>query len=276
MTTEPASTPRAPIAVAWRILVVMLPLAVGLPIAAAVLPAVTDPSEPTTLALRIVAGVVISILTLTVIGLLVHRLDRQRWSDVGLARPGTGWRLAMGGAVIWTVPAAATFAVLGLLGMPLSATAAWPDLIRTVALLLVAVLLTEAIPEEAVFRGYITTTLTKLTRGWTVIIVQTVLFTLFAGLVRQNWNPMDLSLFVAMGIGLGYLRMTTGSVWLTIGFHAAFQTGSQLVLTHDAVAFAGGTGAAMLALGVVPFAVAAVVVSNGIPRFIDPRPRRSG
>ncbi|MDN6794411.1 MAG: hypothetical protein L0L69_05035 [Propionibacterium sp.] len=68
-----------------------------------------------------------------------------------------------------------------------------------------------------------------------------------------------------MGIGFGYLRMVTESVWMPIGFHAAFQTGAQLVLAQDALDFSGSTGAAMLALGVVPFATAAVLVST--PRF---------
>src|SRR5690606_35896970 len=120
------------------------------------------------------------------------------------------------------------------------------DLARTVLLVLLAVLLTEAIPEEAVFRGYITTALGTVARGWWVITIQALLFTLFAGALRQNWNPLDLSLFLAMGIGFGYLRMITGSVWMPIGIHTAFQTGAQLVLTHDAVDFAGDTGAAML------------------------------
>ncbi|MCT7294269.1 hypothetical protein NVV99_25615, partial [Rhodococcus sp. PAE-6] len=56
--------------------------------------------------------------------------------------------------------------------------------------------------------------------------------------------------------------------------NTAFQTGAQLVLTHDAIEFSGGTGAAMLALGAIPFAAAAILVSaNGIPRFIDTRAR---
>jgi membrane protease YdiL (CAAX protease family) len=137
---------------------------------------------------------------------------------------------------------------------------------QTVLLLLVAVLLAEALPEEAVFRGYATTVLSTVLRGWWIISVQALLFALFAGLLRGNWNPVDLSLFVTMGIGFGYLRMVTGSVWMPIGFHTAFQTGAQLVLTHDVVHFAGGAGAAMLALGMVPFTVAAIQVSvAGIP-----------
>ncbi|GGH45907.1 hypothetical protein GCM10010921_21610 [Microbacterium album] len=249
----------------------MLPLGLGLTLATTLLPAAQDLSDPATLAIRILAGLVISALTIAVVALLVRYVDRKRLRDAGLTNIRTGWRLAIWGAVVWTVPAALTFGVLALVGAPLTVTVPLPDLAGTVVLLLLAVLLAEAIPEEALFRGYITTVLGALTRGWGVIIVQAVLFTLFAGLLRQNWNPVDLSLFLAMGVGFGYLRMITGSVWMPIGFHAAFQTGSQLILSHDAVDFAGDTGAAMLALGVIPFTVAAILVSStGIPRIVNP------
>ncbi|WP_188756301.1 CPBP family intramembrane glutamic endopeptidase [Microbacterium album] len=271
MTHATAARSRRIGSAAWRIALAVLPLGLGLTLATTLLPAAQDLSDPATLAIRILAGLVISALTIAVVALLVRYVDRKRLRDAGLTNIRTGWRLAIWGAVVWTVPAALTFGVLALVGAPLTVTVPLPDLAGTVVLLLLAVLLAEAIPEEALFRGYITTVLGALTRGWGVIIVQAVLFTLFAGLLRQNWNPVDLSLFLAMGVGFGYLRMITGSVWMPIGFHAAFQTGSQLILSHDAVDFAGDTGAAMLALGVIPFTVAAILVSStGIPRIVNP------
>lgn len=271
MTTTPRPRLRRLGSAAWRIALAILPLAAGLLLTMILLPASDQPSDPATLSLRIAAGVAISAATLAVIALLVRLADRRRMSDAGLTNVRTGWRLAVWGAIVWTLPAAASFGVLALIGTPLSVTVSGPELARTVLLLLLAVLLAEAIPEEAVFRGYVTTVLGELTRGWGIIIIQALLFTVFAALLRQNTNPADLSLFFSMGIGFGYLRMITGSVWMPIGFHVAFQTGAQLVLTHDAVDFAGGTGAAMLALGVIPFSVAAILVSStGIPRVVHP------
>jgi len=252
----------------------MLPLGAGLAIMVGVQSGQRDPSDPATLGTRIAAGVVISALTIAVIALLLRR-ERRGLADAGLTGIRSGWRLALWGALVWAVPAALAFAVLAALGAPLSISSDAADVVLTVVLLVLAVLLLEALPEELVFRGYVTTALGDLTRGWATIVVQAVLFTLFAGVLRQNWNATDLSLFLAMGIGFGYIRMVTGSIWMSIGFHLAFQTGSQLVLAHDAVAFSGDTGAAMIALGVVPFTVAAVVVSStGIPRFVQ-RPHRS-
>lgn len=276
MSTTPALLPHRLTSAAWRIALAMLPLGAGLAITMALLPTAQDPSHPVTLTIRILTGLVLSALVLAVIALLIGYVDRKRMGDAGLTGIRAGWRLALWGAVIWVVPACATFGVLALLGTPLIVTVPAAELALTVLLLFLAVLFAEALPEEAVFRGYVATTLSTVTRGWWTITIQAVLFMLFAGLLRQNWNPLDLSLFLAMGIGFGYLRMITGSVWMPVGFHAAFQTGAQLVLTHEAVDFGGDTGAAMLALGVVPFTVASIVVSAiGVAPFKGPAGRAS-
>ncbi len=271
MTTKPRPRSRRLASAAWRIALAILPLGVGLVLATVLLPASDDPSGPAALSLRIAAGTAISAATLSVIALVVRLADRQRMSAAGLTSMRTGWRLMVWGGIVWTVPAAVTFGVLALLGTPLTVTVAGPELARTVILLLLAVLVTEALPEEVAFRGYATTVLRTLTRGWGVIVTQALLFTLFAALLRHNTNPADLSLFLAMGIGFGYLRMITGSVWMPIGFHAAFQTGAQLVLTHDALTVGAGTTAAMLALGAIPFSFATILVgSAGVPRIVHP------
>ncbi|MBL3682394.1 CPBP family intramembrane glutamic endopeptidase [Leucobacter aridicollis] len=255
-------------AAAWRVAVAVGSLWVGLVILTAVVPPHSDPSDAGTLAIRIGAGVALSALTLLVIALLARYADGLRLNDVGLTSLRSGWRLAVWGALLWVVPAAASFGALALFGRPLRATVSAGELVQTVGLVLVAVLLAEAIPEEAIFRGYVTTALGAVTRGWGTIAVQAVLFVLFAGMIRQSWDPTDLSLFLAMGVGFGYLRMITGSFWASIGFHAAFQTGSQLVLSHSVIEFFGGVGLAMLALGMIPFTVAAIVVSSaGVPRW---------
>ena len=261
-------------AAAGRIAVAILPLSAALILITRLVPAPQDHSDPQSLVMRIAAGVAFSALTLGLIALLTRAADHEPMSAAGLTPIRSGWRLSLWGAVLWTVPAAAAFALLALLGAPVSATVPAPELLQIVLLLLLAVLLGEALPEEAVFRGYLTKALGMVASGWWAIIIQAVMFTVFAGIMRQNWNITDLSLFLTMGIGFGYLRMLTGSVWLSIGFHTAFQTSSQLVLSHDAVSFAGDTGTAMLALGVVPFTLAGILVSTTrLPRFLSGRER---
>lgn len=271
MKTSAAPAFRRVVSAIWRIAAALLPLGVGLA-AAALVPGEGDPSAPAALALRVASGIAVSVFTFLVLALLVRRADRMRMRDAGIGQGRSAWRLALWGAIVWTVPAAAAFGVLTLLGAPLTVSVPVSELAGTVLLLLLAVLFAEALPEEAVFRGYVTTALGSVARGWWVVVIQALIFTVFGGLLRQDWNPTDLSLFFSMAIGFGYLRMITGSVWMSVGFHTAFQAGSQLVLAHDVLDFAGSTGTAMVALGVIPFTAAAILVSTtGIPRFVSPR-----
>lgn len=257
--------------ISGRIVVAALPLGIGVTLLAALIPHDAAPSAPGTLLARGAGGAAIALLTFAVIAIL-RRGDRMTTAEAGLGGRG-GIRLALWGALLWLAPAAVAFGVLAGLGAPLTVTAPPEDVVRTVLLLTPAVLLLEALPEEAAFRGYIGGLIGREIPRWWAIVVQALLFTLFAAGLRGGASPVDLSLFLTMGIGLGYLRMITGSIWVGVGFHTAFQTGSQLVLSHDVVAFAGGEVAAMLALGAVPFTVAGVAVSVvGIPRFVRRTP----
>ncbi|MBD8044913.1 CPBP family intramembrane metalloprotease [Arthrobacter sp. Sa2BUA2] len=242
---------------------VLLPAA-GLGIALAVLYRLTSGTDPValpTLVLRIASGAVVSACVLGwIIGLAHRRGAGTPGRADGVVPFLDGVRaFAMGGAV-WLVPAAAAFGMLALFGFPLTVVATPAELAATVLLLFAAVLLSEAVPEEIVFRGYMMRVLGERLRGLWANVVQAALFAAFALVLRGWTGTADLLLFLGMGLGLGYVRTVSGSVWTTVGFHTAFQTGAQLVLTHDAVDFSGADGLSMLALGVVPFAAGIILV----------------
>lgn len=211
--------------------------------------------------LRILGGAGLSALALGLIALLSRRVEHRRLAEVGLGGLPASTRAFAIGAAAWVLPAAAAFGVLAVLGAPIAVATPPMGFWATLALLVPAVLLSEALPEEVVFRGYVTRVLGERLHGWRVIFAQAALFTLTAVLLRSGASLVDLSLFAAMGIGLGYLRMITGSVWTAIGFHTAFQTASQLLLTHGGMGSDGPPVAAMLALGAVPFAVGTIIVA---------------
>ncbi|TDQ54436.1 CPBP family intramembrane glutamic endopeptidase [Actinorugispora endophytica] len=224
-------------------------------------------TEVRTLVLRAVGGAAVSVAAVAVIVVLARFAHRRPLRHFGLTPPRDAWRALLSGALAWLVPASTAFAVLALFGAPLTATAPGPEFAGTAFLLLLAVLLSEAVPEEIVFRGYVTGALGERLPDWWTILAQSALFTGFALLLRGYSGLADLTMFAAMGIGLGYLRLATGSVWTTVGFHTAFQTGSQLVLTHGVLDFAGPPPLALLALGTAPFAVGAVLVSMLAPAY---------
>ena len=224
-----------------------------------------DPTGHDTIATRIVAGLVVSVIVVGLILLLARVVERRPLSDLGLTTPLRDLRAFLLGIAVWTVPAALTFGLLALFGSPLRLIAPAKEFWLVLGLLFLAVLLSEAIPEELVFRGYISAVLAERLSPWWVIGVQTVLFAATAIALRGSFSPLDASLFVAMGFVLGYVRLVSESVWTSIGIHVAFQTASQLILTHGVVGFDGAQVFVLLALGAVPFTVAAILVPS-LPR----------
>lgn len=210
---------------------------------------------------RILCGLAISGLVIAVLVALV-RCSGQRSLRVAGFTTAAGDLRAFGlGIVAWFVPATATFLLLALLDNPLQIAAPTAEFWLVLVLLFFAVLLSEAIPEELAFRGYVSAVLAERLSSWWVIGVQTALFVATAVLLRGGANALDVSLFAAMGFVLGYVRLVTGSVWTAVGIHVAFQTASQLVFTHSVIKFDGSPELAMIALGSVPFTVVAILAS---------------
>lgn len=202
---------------------------------------------------EILAGLGVAGATTGVV-VLLHRRARAGSPGLGVAVSGAG-RQFVAGVLAWSLPAAAGFTLLAALGAPLRPAVPSPELAAAVALKIVLVLLLEAWPEELVFRGHATAVLAERLRGWSVILGQTLLFAAFATAVRGWTGTEDLGLFLAMGLGLGYLRAVTGGIWAGAGFHLAFQTVAQLVLSGEVLAVEASRPAVLLVLGAVPFAV---------------------
>jgi membrane protease YdiL (CAAX protease family) len=225
-----------------------------------------DPSDAQTLVFRILGGIVLSAIVVAVLALLTTRVDR-RPLGVTRASAAAATRSAAIGGLAWAAPAILAFSAASLMGASLGFPRELADTVSVMLLVFLAVLVSEAIPEELVFRGYIFTVLHERLGDWATILVQTALFTGVALLLRGYTGIVDLSLFIGMGIALGYLRLVTGSVWTSVGFHTAFQTGSQLVLSHEVVAFSGSQQLAMLAVGLVPFALGVAAIGALAPKY---------
>lgn len=261
--TSPA--PRASRPPIWaflaRIALAIAVFVVGALVALALLPD-GSPDEVSTLLNRIVGGAGISMAVIATVVVLTRRVDRRPLREIGMTPPADAARAFASGAAVWVLVAIPSFALFALSGAPIEITAPGGEFWVTLALLLAAVLLAEAVPEELVFRGYVTRVLGERLRGWWIIVAQAALFTLTAVLLHGAVPAVvDLSLYVALGIGLGYLRMITGSVWTAVGFHTAFQTGSQLLLTHSVIDFGGTSLQFILATGAIPFGVGITLIS---------------
>lgn len=233
-----------------------------------------DPQTTSTLLTRILAGFAISALVVAVVLRLTRPPATEESVDAGFGAPRPGLASFAIGFASWTLPAVVTFLLLALVGHQLEMSPGTASLVGRIALLTLAVLLGEAIPEELVFRGYITGVLNRHLSPWPVIAIQTGLFTLMAVSLRGFTGIADLSLFITMGIIFGYFRLLTGSVWTSVGFHTAFQTGAQLLFTHDALEFTGPSDLEPLAIGTIPF-IAGFLIITRLAQTRETSPPRS-
>lgn len=104
------------------------------------------------------------------------------------------------------------------------------DLVLQAAFLLVLVLALEAIPEELIMRDLIQRSLTTLAGRWLAVLGQALLFVAWGWLIGAAETPDRIALFFAFSLVQGLIRMWTGTVAATIGFHAAFQLIAQMLL----------------------------------------------
>ncbi|MDQ0174672.1 CPBP family intramembrane glutamic endopeptidase [Bacillus chungangensis] len=101
----------------------------------------------------------------------------------------------------------------------------------------------EALPEELAFRGMLYDVLRHRFSTWLAVLFQTLLFVCFpianvlmaviVGLTIESVSLGYIILLLCFGICLQLLRLWTGSLWTTIGFHLAFLEINRFVLSNE-------------------------------------------
>lgn len=201
---------------------------------------------------------------IVIVGLAL-RLEGARWASVGLARPLRGLGQ---GAAWWLVPAALGLTIAAFAGWGQVTLIAGPgDAVPKFIALAALVFLSEALPEELIFRGYLQSRLTGLVGAWGGLLIQAALFTGFAVLIGAAADPMQIGFIAAFGVALGVLRAATGTLWAPIGFHLAFMTVQQ---AHGAgwglIGLTLPEMTRMLVLAQVPFGVVIALLFGRVGR----------
>jgi membrane protease YdiL (CAAX protease family) len=93
--------------------------------------------------------------------------------------------------------------------------------ILTYGLLWLAAFALVGISEEITFRGYLQSTLTRGLGFWPASILTSLLFGA-AHVPNHGESPLGLTLVVAAGLVFCILLRASGSLWMGIGFHAAW------------------------------------------------------
>lgn len=97
---------------------------------------------------------------------------------------------------------------------------------------MVIAFLYEAFPEEIILRGYVYSVLRERMGRFLSVLLQTILFVLFPialtglqslfGMDTSPITPAYIILIFTFGIALMLVRLLTGNLWASIGFHLAY------------------------------------------------------
>ena len=176
-----------------------------------------------------VRAVLVCALVVPVVVLARRSLDRRPWEGLRLTSLRVGWRPLVFGMAFWLVAAGAGLATMLALGWASISFGAPSGSLLLLALYLpVLVFLYEALPEELIFRGYFYRNLADRYARWVAVLAQAVLFTLWGAAIGAAGSVDRVILFFTFSVVLGVLRVITGNLWTSIGFHVVFQWVTQL------------------------------------------------
>jgi len=171
-------------------------------------------------------------------------VDRRTWPSLGFTRdPAWGWDILVG----LGLGATPLLLILGIGWASGWLSVGWSD--RTplamagqsaAAILLFAL---AACGEELVFRGYLQANFSEGMSFVPSLLLASALFGLFHGL-NPNANWLALLNIALAGLSMGYGKFVTGSLWLPIAYHWAWNTvqGPLLGLPVSGLGFAGLLG----------------------------------
>lgn len=220
-----------------------------------------------TLGGHVMSAILATVIAVPMVIVARRRLDGETVASLGFRLDTAAIRQFLIGAIAFLVPSALGFAVvLGLGWTVITPLAPRGEILAFIPLLVLLVFIYEALPEELAFRGYMQVNLETRLGYWGAIFVQAALFALWGAAlwtIAAGAIAFDrLAMFFFIGLVLGIVRGTTGSVWTSIGLHVAFQTVAQLLLNTGRGHFAieGADMLQFVALGVVPFSLAAIIV----------------
>lgn len=180
--------------------------------------------------MRLLTGVATAVLSLLLLE-GVRRLRKASWNELGVKWSSAGITSFVFGFLLWLIPASFGVALCVAMGWaqielsPFSMT----EIMGSLLLLALTVLLIEALPEELIFRGVIYRSLHVFLPQWAVVLVQVLLFSLFAWLVGALYSWEQIQFIPGFALILGYLRAVSGTVWTAVGFHTAMMTFTQLL-----------------------------------------------
>lgn len=192
---------------------------------------------------------------------------RISWRQIGFSTFRSNAASFLIGTAIWIIPAS--------IGLSITLIAGWAEirlitefssLILNAVILYIIVFLMEAFPEEIILRGFIYSNLNILFPRWIAVILQTLIFSLFAFFIGAMYSFEQIMFIPGFGFMLGYIRAKSGNVWTSIGFHAALMTASQILNPiHGNFVVNGIFAVRFFAFNLVPYILGAIALEYIYP-----------
>ncbi|MEU4546976.1 CPBP family intramembrane glutamic endopeptidase [Nonomuraea dietziae] len=195
--------------------------------------------DPDSVLYRPLGMIAITLASLGLVYLIRRFLGRQSWEGVGLT---SSWR-AVPQLLLGTVAGAGAVSAASALSVALGVTV-WESE-ETVAaqlpylpLAIAFALLSQAFPEELLWRGHLFDTLSGRLSPQTVLIVVSVGFGALH-IISQSAadTPVERVLYVLQAIALGFAcaaaRARTNALWMAVGVHLGLHLANLLLPTKD-------------------------------------------
>lgn len=217
---------------------------------------------------RLIMALITTGLTVLLLQVLL-KVDKASWKQLGQSTFKKNLMSFLLGFFLWTIPAAIGLFICFKFGfVEMTVQTDFGHLFLSIVILFITVFFMEALPEELIFRGYIYRYLNALFPHWGTIILQTLLFFLFAYLVGALYSVEQIQFIPGFAIILGLFRAISGNVWTAIGFHVAIMTATQILHPfHGHFEVNGMFTLQLIAFILLPSAIGATVLSFIFPNF---------
>src|SRR5690625_2403489 len=191
------------------------------------------------------------------------KIDKISWNQLEPSNVKTKIYSFLQGFFLWTIPASIGLIICLLFGwVEIQVHTDLKFLLLSMLILFITVFFIEALPEELIFRGYIYRYLNALFPHWGTIILQTLLFSLYAYLIGAMYSVEQVQFIPGFAIILGVFRAISRSVWTSIGFHVAIMTAFQVLgPIHGHFDVSGLSTLQLVAFILLPSVVGATVLS---------------
>ena len=200
---------------------------------------------------------------------VARRIDKISWDKLGMKGFPRNIISFLVGIVIWTFPAAIGLIICLVAGWVeiTVRTADFSQLLLSVLILSITVFLTEAFPEELIFRGYVYSYVNSLFPSWATVCIQALMFSLFAYFIGAIYSLEQFLFIPSYGFMLGYFRAKSGNIWTTIGFHVAIMTATQILNPiHNHFDVSGIFILLFFAFNLLPYALGTIALEFIYPK----------